>query len=97
MLRTNFFILVVILVLSTLVIQQRHYSRQLFSELESLKHNRDLLNIEWGKLLLEEGAWSQHQRIESLARSRLAMTIPRPDQIEVTVSTGKQTGTRHRK
>ena len=90
MLRTNFFILAVVLVLSVLVIQQRHYSRTLFSELESLKHDRDLLNIEWGKLLLEEGAWSQHQRIESLARSRLGMTMPNPDQIEVTVGYNKK-------
>lgn len=85
MLRTNFLILLVVMFLSALVIQQRHYSRQLFSELEGLKHNRDLLNIEWGKLLLEEGAWSQHQRIEQLARTKLGMTTPNPDQIEISV------------
>lgn len=90
MLRTNFFILAVVLFLSALVIQQRHYSRELFSELEDLKQNRDLLNIEWGKLLLEEGAWSQHQRIESLARSRLGMTMPHPDQIEISVNSIKK-------
>jgi len=90
MLRTNFFVLVIVLFLSALVIQQRHYSRQLFSELESLKHDRDLLNIEWGKLLLEEGAWSQHQRIESIARSRLGMTMPHPDQIEISFANGKK-------
>jgi len=84
--RTNFFVLVAVMALSALVIQQRHYSRELFSELETLKQERDALNIEWGKLLLEEGAWSQHQRIEKLAQTRLGMTIPNPDQIEVSIS-----------
>ena len=62
MLRINFLLFLIVIFFSVMVIQQRHYSRQLFSELESLKGDRDSLNIEWGKLLLEEGAWSQHQR-----------------------------------
>jgi len=89
MLRTNFLLFIVVIFLSVIVIQQRHYSRQLFSELENLKHGRDSLNIEWGKLLLEEGAWSQHQRIEYIARTQLGMTMPSPDQIEVSIGNNK--------
>ncbi len=85
MLRINFLLFLIVIFFSVMVIQQRHYSRQLFSELESLKGDRDSLNIEWGKLLLEEGAWSQHQRIEYLARTQLDMTTPSPDQIEVSI------------
>ena len=65
------------------VIGLRHQSRQLFVQLQGTQQLRDELNIEWGKYLLEEGAWSQHRRIESTAKVRLNMLIPQPDRIEV--------------
>ena len=58
------------------VVTLRHQSRLLFVEYQSLQTERDSLNIEWGKLLLEEGAWSEHRRVEALARDRLQMAIP---------------------
>jgi cell division protein FtsL len=58
------------------VVTLRHQSRLLFVEYQSLQAARDSLNIEWGKLLLEEGAWSEHRRVETLARDRLRMATP---------------------
>lgn len=58
------------------VVMLRHQSRLLFVEYRSLQTERDSLNIEWGKLLLEEGAWSEHRRVETLARDRLQMATP---------------------
>ncbi len=58
------------------VVMLRHQSRLLFVEYRSLQTERDSLNVEWGKLLLEEGAWSEHRRVEMLARDRLRMAIP---------------------
>lgn len=74
---------VLILVSALAVIDMRHRNRQLFVELQSLLSAHDQLNIEWDQLLLEQGAWSEHRRIESLARTRLGMAAPRADQIVI--------------
>jgi cell division protein FtsL len=62
--------------IAMIVVTLRHQSRLLFVEYQSLQAERDSLNIEWGKLLLEEGAWSEHRRVEKLARDRLHMATP---------------------
>jgi cell division protein FtsL len=72
-----------VIVMSMAVVQMRHESRQLFAQLQVKQAERDALNVEWGKLLLEEGAWSQHRRIENMARSRLAMDMPAAADIRV--------------
>ncbi len=65
-----------LLVSAIAVVALRHETRQRYTELARLQAERDALNVEWGKLLLEEGAWSQHRRIEALARVRLGMDMP---------------------
>lgn len=65
-----------VFVIAITVVALRHEGRLLAGQFQSLQGERDALNIEWGKLLLEEGAWSEHRRIESLARTRLGMTTP---------------------
>jgi cell division protein FtsL len=65
------------------VIELRHRNRLLFAELQTLTRERDQLNIEWGQLLLEQGAWSEHRRIEDIARTRLSMALPAGDQTVV--------------
>jgi cell division protein FtsL len=58
-------------------------SSVLSSELQVLQAERDALDVEWGKLLLEEGAWSEHRRVETVARQRLGMAIPDPKQVVI--------------
>jgi cell division protein FtsL len=65
-----------VVVSATLVVELRHRNRQLYAELQALNAERDALVTEWGRLLLEEGAWSQHRRIEATARARLGMDLP---------------------
>jgi len=77
-------LLLAIMVSAILVIDARHRSRMLFADLLALRAERDVLNVEWGKLLLEEGTWSQHQRVERMARTHLKMEVPRSDDIVVT-------------
>lgn len=73
----------VLLVTAMLVVTLRHQGRQLFTQVQSLQRERDSLNIEWGKLLLEEGTWSAHRRVARLARERLGMAMPDPAQVVV--------------
>jgi len=72
-----------VIVVSVAVVQTRHESRQMFAQLQTHQAERDALNVEWGRLLLEEGAWSQHRRIEQMARQRLDMNTPASASIRV--------------
>ena len=72
-----------VIVVSVAVVQTRHESRQMFAQLQTHQAERDALNVEWGRLLLEEGAWSQHRRIEQMARQRLDMSTPESAGIRV--------------
>lgn len=55
-------------------VQHRH--RALYVELQTLERERDSLEVEWGKLQLEQSTWATHERIESLARERLKLRVP---------------------
>jgi cell division protein FtsL len=75
--------LLLVLVMSSAfaVIYSKHQSRKLFVEVQQLKKQMDALNVEWGRLQLEQSAWSAHGRIERIARNKSAMTIPLANEI----------------
>lgn len=81
--RSLVFLVLAVLGSALAVIEVRHESRLLFAELQRLQRDRDALDTEWEQLLLEEGAWSQHRRIEQMARTRLGMKMPAREQIVV--------------
>ena len=58
------------------VVYARHLHRQAYIELTLLQHDRDELNIEFGRLQLEQATWSEANRIEQIARTRLGMSFP---------------------
>ena len=69
--------LLMILVLSALgVVYTKYRSRMLFAEIQRLEQELDVYEMEWGQLQLEQNTWSEHSRIERLARSKLGMTFP---------------------
>jgi cell division protein FtsL len=61
----------------------KHRARELFVRLEALDTARDNLDIEWGQLQLEESAWSTQAFVESVARTKLHMTTPAPQDIRL--------------
>ena len=66
--------LVLIIVASSIgVIYSKHHNRMLYVELRQLETNRDNLNVDWGRLQLEQSTWATHGRVESAARKRLKM------------------------
>jgi len=65
------------------VIQLRYSNRQMFAELQGLTQERDALNTEWGQLLLEQGVWSEHRRVEETAHVRLGMGQPAGEQVVI--------------
>lgn len=70
--------LLVLLVMASAisVVYSKHLSRKMFVELQRINKSIDELNVEWGQLQLEEGAWSDHARLEKVARTKLNMILP---------------------
>ena len=81
-------VLVVLLVLANVasaiaVVFARHEHRQLFVALTKLEKSRDELNIEFGRLQLEQATWAESNRIDQVARLRLGMKFPETGDIVV--------------
>lgn len=65
------------------VVFARHEHRQLFIALSKLEKARDELNIEFGRLQLEQATWAESNRIDQVARTRLGMVFPETGDIVV--------------
>ncbi|MBI5450549.1 MAG: cell division protein FtsL [Gammaproteobacteria bacterium] len=61
----------------------KHQSRRLFIELQALNTERDNLEIEWGRLQLEQSTWAAPNRIEEIAHQRLQMQLPQAEKIVI--------------
>ncbi len=65
------------------VVWSRNESRELFMRLTVLQNQRDALNVEFGRLELEQATWADPARIEQVARQQLGMINPLPQDIRV--------------
>ncbi|NCF11392.1 MAG: cell division protein FtsL [Gammaproteobacteria bacterium] len=66
------------------VVQTKHQSRVEFNRLQSLHAERDAMDIDWGRLQLEQSTLAQHARIEEAAHRELGMVLPeRPQLIRI--------------
>ncbi len=65
------------------VVFARHEHRQLFITLTGLERARDDLNIEFGRLQLEQATWAESNRIDQVAREKLGMKFPETSDIVV--------------
>lgn len=70
-------------VTALLVVRDRHEHRQAFIALSKLERARDELNIEFGRLQLEQATWAESNRVDQVARSRLGMVFPRTEDVVV--------------
>jgi cell division protein FtsL len=68
---------------ATAVIYARHQSRDLFVKLEKLNADRDALEMEWGRLQLEQSAWSSHAFVERVANAKMKMGLPTPADVRI--------------
>lgn len=72
-----------VLLSAVAVVHSKFRSRQLFVAQQALSHQRDEVDIEWGRLQLELGTWGSHARVEKEARARLDMRMPRAENVVV--------------
>jgi cell division protein FtsL len=70
-----------LLVSAGAAIYSKYRARALFVQLERLDEARDQLDIDWGRLQLEQSAWSSYPFVERVASERLRMTVPDPHDI----------------
>jgi cell division protein FtsL len=64
-------------------IYAKYRARELFVELERLNSVRDDLDVEWGRLQLEQSAWSNYGFVERVASERLHMGLPDSRDIQI--------------
>ena len=72
---------VAVMVSALAVVYSRHESRKLFVELQVLQEERDEMNVEWGRLQLEQSTLATHSRIEQTAKKRLQMVTPEYEKV----------------
>jgi cell division protein FtsL len=65
------------------VIYARHKARDLFVHLEKLNAERDSLEMEWGRLQLEQSYWSSHAFVERVANTKLQMSLPQTRDVRI--------------
>ncbi|HEY2345255.1 MAG TPA: cell division protein FtsL [Xanthomonadaceae bacterium] len=65
------------------VVYARQMHRQMFIQLNGLQRERDDLNIEFGKLQLEQATWAENNRVEQIATGKLGMVYPNAKDVVV--------------
>lgn len=61
----------------------KHEARKRFVALRALELERDKLQVDWGRLQIEQSTWATHSRVENLARDVLNMDVPTAGEIAV--------------
>ena len=65
------------------VIYARHKARDVFVRLERLNAERDALEMEWGRLQLEQSYWSAPAFVERVANAKLQMNLPQTRDVRI--------------
>lgn len=59
------------------VVRTHHVRRNLNVELDAGDARRDRLQVEWGRLRIEQGTWAASDRIERVAAQELGLHLSR--------------------
>lgn len=58
------------------VAESRYHGRQLMSQIQAVKSERDTMRLEWSQLVLEESTLTDEAIIYQYAEKRLGMALP---------------------
>jgi cell division protein FtsL len=83
MLRLNVILALVLVACALSVVTARHQARKLFVELQAAEKQSRQLDIEWGRLQLEQSTWAMHARVEQVAAKHLQMSVPDLSRVRV--------------
>lgn len=76
MLKLNVALALLLVICAIAVVSARHQARKMFVELQQAQAEARALDIEWGRLLLEQSTWAMHSRVEVVAQHQLHMIVP---------------------
>lgn len=76
-------LLLAVIASSIAVVWARHQDRAAFVQLSKLQNQRDALNVEFGRLELEQATSASPSRIEQIARGQLGMISPPAASVEM--------------
>lgn len=63
------------------VADSRYHTRQLMSEIQAIKSQRDNMRLEWSQLILEESTLTDEAIIYRMAEKRLNMALPMAQEV----------------
>ena len=66
-------LLVAVVASAVTVVRTHHVRRNLAVELDETEARRDRLQVEWGRLQIEQSTWAASDRIERIATQRLGL------------------------
>jgi cell division protein FtsL len=61
----------------------KYLTRVEFVALQDVRAERDALDVQWGRLQIEEAALTSHTRIEQNARQQLGMHLPQLVEVRI--------------
>ena len=70
-------LLLAVIASAVAVVRTHHVRRSLFAELDTVEARRDRLQVEWGRLRIEQSTWAASDRIERIAAERLGLQLSR--------------------
>ncbi len=65
------------------VVYAKYSSRRYFVQLQTLRAERDAIEVEWGRLQLEQSTWATPERVARIAARKLQMHLPRAEEMMV--------------
>ncbi|MDR0702622.1 MAG: cell division protein FtsL [Azoarcus sp.] len=87
MIRFDAFLAALLIVLAAAsalgVVASQHETRKLHDAFEREQNRAQSLDVEWGRLQIEQGSLVDHRRVEEIAREKLDMAPPQLGQILV--------------
>jgi len=94
MFKLNIFLVMVGIACALGIVTSQHMARKLFMTLENEKETERKLEVEWGRLQLEQSTLIMHGRIERIAKGHLKMVVPAATDIQV-ISIGAKNNRRN--
>ncbi len=83
MTRINVVLFSVLILCALSLVGSQHQARKLFVELQAEQNRAQALEVEYGRLQLEQSTWATHSRIENVATRGLKMRVPPVGRIRV--------------
>lgn len=83
MFKLNIFLVMVGIACALGIVTSQHMARKLFMALENEKETERTLEVEWGRLQLEQSTLIMHGRIERIAKEHLKMVVPAATDVQI--------------